>query len=43
MLHSPIQLTLRLVNHTDLLVALCLYVLVLGTLGNGQALLKELE
>jgi len=43
MLYSPVQFTLSLVNHTDLLVAFCLYVLVLGTLSDSQAFLKELE
>ena len=43
MLDSAVQLTLRFVDHTDLLVAFCLDVLVLRALGNYQALLEELE
>jgi len=42
-LHSPIQLTLGLVDHADLLVALSLNDLILGSLSHMQALLKELE
>lgn len=43
MLHSSVQFTLRLINHSNLLITLCFNVLVLSTLSNGQALLKELE
>lgn len=42
-LNCTIQLTLCLVNHTNLLVALSLNVLVLGTLGHIETLLKELK
>ena len=42
-LNSAVQLTLRFVDHADLLVAFCLDVLVLCALGNYQALLEELE
>ena len=43
MLHSSVQFTLRLINHSNLLITLCLNVLVLSTLSNGQAFLEELE
>jgi len=42
-LHSPIQLTLGLVDHTNLLVALSFNDLILGALSHMQALLKELK
>ena len=42
-LDSAVQFTLRFVDHTDLLVALCLNILVLRALGNYQALFEELE
>ena len=42
-LDSSIELTLRFIDHADLLVALSLNILVLGTLRHDQAFLKELE
>jgi len=42
-LNGAIELSLRLINHTDLLVALGLDVAVLGALGHIQALLEELQ
>ena len=42
-LNCAIQLTLCLVNHTNLLVALSLNVLVLGTLRHIETLLEELK
>ena len=41
--YSAVELTLSLVNHTDLLVALSLNVPILGRLGHSKTLLKELE
>ena len=42
-LDGTIQFTLSLVDHTDLLVALGLDVLVLSSLGHQKTLLEELE
>ena len=42
-LNCAFKLTLSLIDHTDLLVALCFDVLILGLLCDLQALLKELK
>ena len=43
LLNGSIQLSLSLVNHADLLVALGLDVAILGVFGHCQTLLEELE
>ena len=42
-LHCPVKLTLCLIDHTDLLVALSFNVPVLGPLSDTEALFEELE